>query len=39
VLGAAMAIGGMIAGGLALGHGHGGGGGGGGGPPMHSYGR
>jgi hypothetical protein len=39
VLGAAMAIGGMIAGGLALGHGHGGGGGGGGGPAMHSYGR
>jgi hypothetical protein len=37
VLGAAIAIGGMIAGGLALGHGHGGGGGSA--PPMHSYGR
>jgi hypothetical protein len=40
VLGAAIAIGGMIAGGLAVGHGHGGGGGGGRTPPMqHSYGR
>ena len=37
VLGAAIAIGGMIAGGLAVGHGHGGGGGGG--QSMHSYGR
>jgi hypothetical protein len=38
-IGAAIAIGGLIAGGLALGHGHGGGGGGGSMPATHSYGR
>jgi Caspase domain len=38
-IGTAIMIGGLIAGGLALGHGHGGGGGGGGGAPMmgHPY--